>query len=194
MIGSCLVPLLPRYALLCGSFGLTTLILYVSIDFQMSLLKRSALSAMRPDSGTRFQQHMVWGKSWICSHLSCCSHLGMGWWPLDCSVGLRMWSGMWTAIWLFTAFHIMVCLDVKRCCWSVFHCSSVIISVTLSCLVSTCDKSGAMSLYLLQVVDITLLMWVPHRTSLLSNWSDVSSVYSLLDVPWTIIQVSFVEI
>ncbi len=65
---------------------------------------------------------------------------------------------------------------------------------TLMSLVSTCDKSGTMSLYLFQVVDITLLMWVPHSISVLSNSSDVSCVCSLLDVSWTTIQVSSEEI
>ncbi len=60
MIGSCLVPLLPRCGLFCGSSRLSTLILSVSIDFHIALLKLLALSAMKTHSGSRICLMTIW--------------------------------------------------------------------------------------------------------------------------------------
>ncbi len=101
----------------------------------------------------------------------------MGWWPEDCAVGLRMFLGMWTSIWWFTAFNIhgLPCHE-----WKVLKCVPPLFGyhfchIPLS-LVPICVNTSIFPLYLFNAVDIMLLMWVPHRTSILINIYHVADV------------------
>ncbi len=86
----------------------------------------------------------------------------------------RLCQGLDLVIYCFPHDGLSCCETTLLECMPLQFCDHL--CHTLMSSISTCDKSGTTSLYLFQVVDITLLMWVPRSTRVLSNWSDVSSI------------------